>query len=405
MHIKHYTASLTFIFLLLLSGCGGGGSSKNSANANSVPSAPQAFTTEEKLFVHELFQTEYLWFDQVVSDIDYDAYTTPQSLVDALKVTPPDRWSFAITAQEYARYTSQQTSGFGFYLTNNFQILMTLPGSPADGKLLRGDIILKINGNPVSIDAVLSAAGQQGKAATFTVSRQGSTLDVTVTPKAYTYRVTRSKIIDNGGYKVGYLFYDAFTGNSVSEIEDAFTLFKHAGVNRLVIDLRYNGGGDIAAASALLDNITNAHPGATQFYLDWNENYKQNNTTYTFEDADLQDGNELNLPQVVFLVTRESASASEAVISALKPYLGNANVITVGSATHGKNVGMSGRSYGSDYYFLINFYVKNAAGQTSSPSGIAPTCPAVDDLDHQLGDPSETMFKTALHYIATGSCL
>ena len=403
MPTKYFWSILTLL-LLLFGGCGESQNKTNPDGTSSGTSA-QPFTTGEKAYVYQLFQTEYLWFDQVAQDVDYQTFSTPQEMVESLRVNPPDRWSFMITAEEYERYLNQQTSGFGFGYVQGFKIYQVRIDSPADGRLFRGDIITHINGKPVSDTLIASASKHLGTAATFTLNRAGSIMDVKVTPSVYPYRVTRTKIIEYDGLKVGYLRYDAFSASSVAELETAFTYLKSANIQRLVIDLRYNSGGDVSVASALLDNITNAHAGEIQFILDWNENNKEKDSTYTFEDAALQDGNELAMNQVVFLTTADSASASELVISALKPYLGNSNVITIGSATHGKNVGMEGRAYGNNYYFLINFYVKNAAGMTTSFYGIPPTCAAQDDLDHLLGDPQEQMLHTALHYIATGSCL
>jgi C-terminal processing protease CtpA/Prc len=111
------------------------------------------------------------------------------------------------------------------------------------------------------------------------------------------------------------------------------------------------------------------------------------------------------MKRVIFLVTKDSASASELVISALKPYLGNTNVVTIGADTHGKPVGMSGKVYGTNYYFLINFFVRNNAGDPTSFNGIPATCTAEDDLTHLMGDENETMLKTALYYIENDACL
>jgi len=168
--------------------------------------------------------------------------------------------------------------------------------------------------------------------------------------------------------------------------------------------MRYNGGGSVATASALLDNIINAYPSQRQMYLDWNANYQKNNESYTFEDAEFQDGNELNMKRVFFLTTKDSASASEAVVNALVPYLGAENIITVGDVTHGKPVGMQGKVYLQNYYFLINFFVRNNAGETTAFEGISTTCTAEDDLTHFMGDANETMLKTALYYIENSSC-
>jgi len=109
--------------------------------------------------------------------------------------------------------------------------------------------------------------------------------------------------------------------------------------------------------------------------------------------------------RVFFLVTKSSASASEAVISALAPYFGADNIISVGDDTHGKPVGMSGKVYEQNYYFLINFFVRNNAGDTTSFDGIPTTCTAEDDLAHMMGDENESMLNTALYYIENGSCL
>jgi len=389
---------------LLLGSCGSSGSS---GGTGTVPvESTEPFSLAEKEFVHGLFLTEYLWYEQVTSNIDYNNFSTPQSLVDGLKVTPPDQWSFSITPQQYEDAANQKTVGFGFaYTPNDFNIVLVRIGAPAFGKLFRGDKILEINGEAVNDSLIANASQAVNVSTTFTVLRGSDQVDVVVVPREYTFKVTLGNVINDHGRQVGYLRYDEFTETSVNEFEQEFTKFKAAGISELVIDLRYNGGGSVDTTSALIDNISNTHAGQRQMYLDWNANYKSQNSSYYFEDADMQDGNELNMQRVVFLVTKDSASASEALISALVPYLGAENVVTVGDATHGKPVGMSGKSYGSNYYFLVNFFVNNNADNTSGFEGIPATCTAEDDITRKMGDPEEIMLKTALHYIDTGSCL
>jgi len=379
---------------LLLASCGGGGDTVTDA---------QTFSSSEKAFVNELFHTEYLWYDDV-ANIDYNAYDAPQALIDALKV-PQDRWSFSITETEYDDMVNQKTAGFGFGYVDDFQVYLVRLGSPADGNLRGGERILTVDGETATEENIAAASQNLNVSASFTVLRNGSDEIITMTPREYTYRVTDRSVLSGGSKKVGYMRYDSFTGTSFDEFEKSFSYFKSNNIDELVIDLRYNGGGSVEVASSLLDNISSQYPDQRQVYLDWNENYKQNNSQYAFESRDEQDGNELKMKRVIFLVTQNSASASELVISALKPYLGNSNVITIGDYTHGKPVGMSGRSYGSNIYFLINFEVKNNKNESTPLEGIPPTCTAEDDLTHLMGDPDETMLKTALHYIDTGSCL
>jgi len=387
---------LSFIFSisLLLNSCG-------SSDNGEV----QVFSLEEKQFLHNLFLTEYLWYDQVASNIDYTQYTDPKLMINDLRIDPPDEWSFTMTQQEYEDHANQKTAGFGFGYTADFFINLVRINAPVYEKLFRGDRILEINGEAVTTMLLSQASQNLNASSTFTVLRDGNEMDITLTPSEYSFNVSLGKIIPQGTEKVGYLRFDSFTESSVAEFETIFSTFHNENIDELVIDLRYNGGGSVATASALLDNITNAYASQRQIYLDWNINYQNNNSSYTFEDAYMQDGNELNMQRVFFLTTKGSASASEAVISALVPYLGADNIITVGDDTHGKPVGMSGSVYGSNYYFLINFFVRNNTGETTSFDGIPSTCTAEDDLTHLMGDENETMLKTALYYIENGSCL
>ena len=403
--MKH-TFFLTLILTvsLFLNACG------SNSNTDTVyvienPAEPQTFSLEEKKFLHNLFLTEYLWYGQIASNIDYKQYIDPQSMINDLRFDPPDQWSFTMTQEEYEDYSNQNTEGFGFGFTSDFFIYLVRINAPAYEHLYRGDQILEINGQAVTIPLIKEASSNLDTQTTFTLLRDGSEMDVTVTPREYTFNVSQGEIITQDTKKIGYLRYDSFTESSVTEFESIFTTFHNENIDELVIDIRYNGGGSVATASALLDNITNAYPGQRQMYLDWNINYTQNNSSFTFEDADLQDGNELKMSRVFFLTSKGSASASEAVINALIPYLKAENIITVGDVTYGKPVGMAGRTYGIDYFFLINFSIRNNAAETTSFEGIPVTCPAEDDLTHLRGDVNETMLKTALYYIGNGSCL
>jgi len=380
---------------MLFNGCGSGSNSSTDT---------QAFTQQNKTLIHDLFLSEYLWYDQVSSNVDYEAYTTPQEMINALRVTPPDIWSYTMTSQEYEDHANQTTSGFGFGITSGFIIYSVRIDAPAYGKLQRGDQILEINNTPITYERLIEASENIGHETLFTILRGVEELQIAVTANPYSFKVTLGQVIQQDSKNVGYLRYDSFTENSVNELETVFSHFKDMHIEELVIDLRYNGGGSLAVASTLLDNITNRYAGQRQVYLDWNPNYQHRNSAYYFEDIDMQDGNELDLNRVIFLVTQDSASASELVISALKPYLGDHNVITVGDFTHGKPVGMSGYVDGNNFYFLVNFFVRNTLGETTSFDGISPTCSAQDDLSYLRGDSREAMLSTALYYSTHNRC-
>jgi len=361
--------------------------------------------------LYHLFQTEYFWATETEKDIDYTVYTSPQSLINDVK-NSKDRWSFSITKQAYQDIISQKSGGFGFScqdVSAGCHVVYVRIDSPVDKiGLKRGDIITKIN-HQYANNSLIHKIGQeqQEELVTLKVLRPNSNerCSAKVTPREYTYKVVLDKIIETDQHhKVGYFRLDSFLGDKeiIKQIDKAFDRFKEASISKIIIDLRYNGGGSVDIASKLLNKLTHKKDTQPQFTLAWNDDYKQNDEVYRFKTED----NSLDAEQIIFLTTQSSASASELVISAMKPYLGERNVIQIGDRTHGKPVGMSGKVDTDYYYFIINFVVKNSVGFYDYFNGLKVTkgCEVKDDPYHEMGDRNESMLKAALTYIDKGSC-
>ena len=378
--------------------------------AESVSSPIADTLSFDKKGIYKLFQTEYYWANETVDNFDYSNYTSPQALINDLK-NSKDRWSFAITKEDYKNMASQKSGGFGFScqnVTTGCHVTYVRIDSPADKVgLRRADVITEINGEKATHEKIYKKGEDLEKLVNFTVIRKNSNerCNCSVTPRDYTFKVANEKIIYTPkNEKVGYFRLDSFmgAGNIVTQIDKAFNHFKEENIKKLVIDLRYNGGGSVGVASRLLDKLTNMQEGKEQFTLAWNNNYQKNNERFLFEKSN----NALNLEQILFLTTKGTASASELVISAMKPYLSEENIVIIGDRTHGKPVGMSGKSDKIYYYFLINFVVKNSLGFYDYFEGLPVTsgCDIDDDPFHDMGDKNEGMLKAALHYVDTGSC-
>jgi len=360
--------------------------------------------------VYELFQTEYYWAEETVKNFDYSTYTSPQTLINALK-NEKDRWSVAFTKENYNNITTQKSGGFGFRCQDvsiGCHVTYVLIDSPADKVgLKRGDVITKVNGTDATYTSIYNISQELEKLVDFSVLRKNSNekCNCSVTPREYTYKVAKDEIVHTDkNEKVGYFRLDSFMGaeNIVNQIDASFDNFKKENIEKLVIDLRYNGGGSVTVAGKLLDKLTTTLENKEQCTLAWNDDYSKNNNTYRF----VKDNNSLNLKQILFLTTQGSASASELVISAMQPYISSKNLVVIGDRTHGKPVGMGGRTDGNYYYFLINFVVKNSLGFYDYFEGLPVTdgCTIDDDPFHDMGDPKESMLKAALTYIDTGSC-
>ena len=363
----------------------------------------------DKKGLYQLFTTEYYWASLISKDFDYSTYSSPQSLIDKLRYRQ-DLWSFATTVSSYNSVISQKSVGVGIicqeYETGCLITYVRLD-SPADRiDLRRGDIITKIDGSVATKELFYEEAQKQKRLDLELIRAKGNYLcKGSITPKEYIYKVAEGKIVKTPkNQNIAYLRLDSFLGEATIEeqINDAFNMFKKNDSRKLIIDLRYNGGGSVDLASNFLNKLTINHLEDEQFTLAWNSNYQQNNNIYRFKKS----SNALDLEQIIFLTTQNSASASELVISAMKPYLPESDVVIIGDRTHGKPVGMEGRSDGNYYFFLINFVVKNALGFYDYFEGLPVTegCNVADDPFHEMGDPNESMLKTALYYIDNGSC-
>ncbi len=362
-------------------------------------------SNEYKPYLFQLFTTQYFWADKVSRHIAYYKYNSPQEMIDDLKYKPKDKWSMVITKEQNSNFLNQKSVGFGFAfkkIDNKFTIIYTRIDSPANiAGIKRGDVLLKINSKKITIKSLIRATKERDKNSNFLIYRPSLDKNITISlmAKDYSFKVTKASIIDNN---IGYLRLDSFTEEATEEIDSAFNFFQSKNIKNLVIDLRYNGGGSLITASILLDKLMRDMDNEVQFKIEWNSQNQNRNLTYRFET----DKNSLDLDKIVFLTTRETASASELVINALKPYLED-NIAIVGDRTYGKPVGMEGKSYGRYIFYLINFVVKNSDGFYDYFDGLDVTkgCYAKDnDFLHQLGDTREKLLNKALLYIDRGSC-
>ncbi len=367
-----------------------------------TPSSSARFSEDDKQFLNTLFHTKYLWYDRVPDAINLAQYDTPKALIDAEKFGASDRWSFALQVEpkELGSFLDSDAIGFGIGFRTDLVVNYVQIYSPAWGKIRRGDTLLKINGNDANANLVRIQARKLDEPTRFTLRRENKQIVVTLTPQHYTRHVTLDRIFKSGGKTFGYLRCDRFSEGLADELAHRFEDLASADVDEMIVDLRYNSGGDISQAVSLMEYLDSSHPGEVATHLRWNDRFRASDTDYLFTSP--PPSHALHLSRVIFLVTRETASASELVINGLKPYLDD--VVVIGTPTDGKNVGMRAITHNDYTYYLINFYVENAAGDRSSVQGISPTCPAQDDLQYTMGDPREPMMQTAVYYALHSQC-
>ena len=326
---------------------------------------------EIKDFMYKGMNEIYLYkSDVVVLSDDYfsdqeelntylEGFSTPEDLYYDGLVASQDRFSFLtddyVELENNFAGTSKSTGidyGLSLYASGSNNVFgyvrYVVNGSPADAAgIERGMVFTKINGQQLTRNnfrellapETLTFEFADIDGGNFTLNGESATVTkVTLTENP----ILVAKTLDVDGRKVGYLMYNSFVANFDDELNDAFGMFKSEGIQDLVLDLRYNGGGRVSSAIRLSSMITGQFTGEVFSLEEWNAKYQaffesENPERLVNRFVDEIDNgvaiNSLNLNRLYVIGTGSTASASELVINSLRPYI---DVIHVGTTTVGK---------------------------------------------------------------------
>lgn len=428
--------SLCLVLLSTLAGCGGGGGNAGTCVGSYAVCYPESVSNNqsnvdaegnlctvaaEKTFVRRHLDDVYLWYKEII-DVPSGNYSSAQAYFDALLVKSRDRFSFTAPQAEIdGFFSSGEEVGYGLNYTEQngrTRIAYSEPGSPAELQgITRGAEIIAINGTPVASmtrEAKNAALYPNSNNATnrFDILDRGNSQSRSLTLSAS--KITKSPVLkaqvltDANQRKFAYVQFNDHIATAEAGMINAFNLFQSAGVDELVLDLRYNGGGFLYIASEVASMIGGAKVSGKVFeqlkfndkHDDWSNdpNSKLNFLTVGRNNQPLP---QLGLRRVFVLTGPNTCSASESIINGLSPFV---EVITLGGTTCGKPYGFNQKNYCGTAYFAIEFSGVNHLGQGDYADGIATRCNLADDLEHDLGDRNERLLAAALSYATTGSC-
>lgn len=388
-------------------------------------------------FIFEAMDYYYLWYDQM-PDIDYNYETDSKEYFYKLLYDQEDKWSF-ITDDIDALLNSfqgiEKTYGwslaFGqFYDSNKnptgtyFAVVeFVYPNTPAaTAGIKRGDIIMAINGGDITQDNYTDLLN--GENLTFTMgelTNNGISEGSTVTLSALELNlnpVVKTSLINYEGKKIGYLFYAQYIDNYNDALDTALQSLHNQGAEDIVLDLRYNPGGQISAAQHLCSILAPKDAVDEEKILvtfRWNDKRQKE-----YEDGQIMDDIQtnfdkqvplnLNLSRLYVLTGSGTASASELTITGLEPYMNN-NVITVGDTTYGKytaSITLRPTAQFPNYDEIKNWGLQpivlryaNAYGVTDFKNGFAPDILVKDDLldAYPLGDMNDPLLAATIEDI------
>lgn len=407
----------------------------------------------EKHWLRSWSNNTYLWYNEI-QDRNPESYGLPTEYFKILKTTATTNsgndkdnfHGFQDTDAYQQRASTGASSGYGasFYLINSsppreIVVAYTEPNSPATSVgLTRGAEILEVDGvKVIDGDADTLNNGlfpsEDGESHEFVIRDLGSNTTRTVTMVSETVTsdpVQNEQVFNTTSGNVGYMQFNSF-GSVIAEQEliDAFSNFSAQGVQDLVVDMRYNGGGFVYISSQMAYMVAGSAQtqGKTYEIYTFNDQHPDRDPINgdpirpipfysTPSDKATAPNNvlpSLNLNRVFVLSTGRTCSASEAFINGLRGI--DVEVILIGDTTCGKPYGFYPTDNCGTTYFTIQFRGENDKGFGEYADGFVPSstdngqdfvkgCGVEDDFNHLLGDPNEALLAAALEYQATGAC-
>jgi carboxyl-terminal processing protease len=396
--------------------------------------------TEVNSWIRENMEENYLWNERVPENVDgsivpnsyfgsmldpddFDSY-----IVDDVKLLPSEVTSDATV------FTTGLSPVFGRF-SNSFDAFIVAefiyPNTPADTSgLNRGDIIIEIDGAPLTVFNVVELFYAEKSTTTYTFGRYNaadqtiiSTDDTISLPQVEIELnpIVHTDVIEENGTKIGYMFYNEFVdGENDKYIDSVDVVFQDMiaqGVTEMIVDLRYNNGGSFDAAKNIGNSLVSQSAAQNEeVFVRFKYNALQEQRIIDEEGEDSEslrikfdsDPDNLGLQSVYFLTSSETSNTSELLINGLIPHM---SVNIIGGQT-------SGQFYGStvikgedatpqnNYAMVpVNLRYENSEGNSDLFMGLEPDVFVSENLldPFQIGDLNEPFLKAALERISGGS--
>lgn len=458
MRTKFFLFTFLMPLIFLLVGC-------SDDNDNGAPDTPGTLSDNAYVnkWIYKKMDEWYLWRDQMPKESALNMESAPETFFESLlyKKEWPKRSDYFFSRIESSHDdllktaslespASKSSMGFEYLISYadgsasklEFIVTYVYPKTDAEEKgMKRGDIILSVNDKMITVDnysTILTGSRNYNFYITNYADSKSFYLVVTPTLNYEENPIFIDKIYVKSGHTIGYLAYNSFTPKDLVsreydvELLNKLANFKSKGVTDVVLDLRYNGGGYLSSAQALasalvpdlktsnimdimnynsvkqaeLDKLSDTNALKISYMYDYFVDAIYSNSNKKLADVPAL-GNQLK--SLYIIGTGYTASASELIINALKPYYSEASktLKVIGEMTVGKNVG-SFAIYEDDdnrnAYVLwpISFKIYNKNKQSDYENGLRPDIFVAETgyLTRQgwkdLGNTEEILFSVAI---------
>ncbi|MBO8142324.1 MAG: S41 family peptidase [Firmicutes bacterium] len=329
-----------------------------------------------------------------VEDVDslalVRAYLQTGTIDGMLREALDDDYTRYLNPQAYVRFQEDQVEGsfggIGIMVgirDERLTIISPIPGTPGLRAGLRGgDLIVGIDGRPTEHmsleEAVSLMRGPEGERVVLTIVRDGETHEVEIIrDRIEVQSVQKVEVITPEQAPVlrapvGYIHLSSFNEATAGQFDEAVRELADAGIQGLLLDLRYNPGGLLHAALDVADRFLDSGPMVHVVDGDGQRN------TYSASPGAL-----VPPVPVVVLVNQFSASGAEILAGALRD---NDRAVLVGETTFGKGSVQSVVPLrGGAALSLTTAYYETAGGHFIHKKGIVPDV-VVENPEDEAGE-------------------
>ena len=334
----------------------------------------------------------YYWNEKITQKNNYQQ--APDLFFKSL-LFQDDHYSSILQTLNSDTYGNTLTNTFGFdmvQLQNQSEtiqlVTQVVPFSEGDLMgLKRGDSISHINNEPIDHSNLKSLLSKSLLLPAMHLTRNDG--KIFHLPSSYISQpvLYTAKLISSSP-TVGYMFLSQFDFSGAYSLLEAVQNFKSERIQELIVDLRYNPGGQVAFASFCALLLADIKENDVFARYRGNKNIKNREDSfastlqgqpdgYSFAaDEVLKQG--LHLKRIYMLTGPNTASAAEMLINGLKPYV---EIIQVGDKTFGKDMASTTivtpediRGTERAWHLVPMIYkIYNKVGQGDYSDGIAPS--------------------------------
>lgn len=410
---KHY---LLYVYVLLTLFCSC--SSDETLSPEEQPHSVENAYAEQNRWIYGQMNQIYLWRDDLPDSTSCNFNQNTKDFFTSI-LSPKDRFSYLTTNTSYSP-SNQQRWGFAYQEYKDragakaYNVLYTLyrTDNVKDGEWIRYKSEDSRGSHFSKIRLTENNLFEEIPNSDFFITSIGNI------SQASSVLIDSIYIVNNK--KIGYLCYLAF--DDPQELNPSITYFKENNISELILDLRYNPGGYVSTCHYLCNCIVNESGYGNIFqkfsYNSLLASYYKNTTgseyTYSYFKRPTTNASTtiglgidgLNLSRLFVLTSSHTASASEATIICLRPYM---EVIIIGETTVGKGVGS--RNYSNDKYkysiqpIVMRYY--NAIDESTPDEGIKADYFISDGYriaKKEMGNTDEPLLHKALSLIAPSTC-